>query len=462
MNESIGSYVLRLCAENSCEVNQISDLIGLKLRGIGHYYRKLKEENIAKFSELTGIDIKVIDDMTTNRFSLNMYSDFSCRAEACVCPKCYSERSYERIHWKNNLIKVCVDHEIYLVDECPHCKEKITSNILLNGKCNCGLLISDFKYAKCVNEYLLENQKILYKIFDIKSRASLKECDLLYNALSGRDYCDLLCHLQNLAKQYVEGLNDLDILIDNDEGFKSNIIASWIILDWPANIISFLNYLNQLDIKYINRSFFEVDYEFRRYTVIDERFMRIFNPLKCLKLEHISNIFFRYKEIYQSLMIYYFENINKENVKMKMDRYIYLNDYVELDIAIKIFFDIENSDNDIKQFVINYFHVYKFFDNEYLDLEEIFIFYDKIKRNSSSSFSDIEEISHYNTCTSFLVIFKYFNITLSDIFHMQVDSKFKVRFNPIHFGGLRSVYFQINQMKKELLLLCADRIHVTD
>lgn len=143
INESIGNYVLRLCSENSCEVNQIARLIGFyHLRGIENYYSKLKENNITKFSELTGIDIKVIEDMTANRFSFDdkfsEYNDFSCCSEACVCPKCYSERSYERIHWKNKLIKVCLEHEIYLVDECPRCKEKITSNILFNGKCDCG------------------------------------------------------------------------------------------------------------------------------------------------------------------------------------------------------------------------------------------------------------------------------------------------------------------------------------
>jgi hypothetical protein len=34
INESIGNYVLRLCSENSCEVNQIADLTGFRLRGI--------------------------------------------------------------------------------------------------------------------------------------------------------------------------------------------------------------------------------------------------------------------------------------------------------------------------------------------------------------------------------------------------------------------------------------------
>lgn len=63
INESIGNYVLRLCSENSCEVNQIADLIGLSGKSIENYYRKLKEENITKLSELTGIDVKVIEDI---------------------------------------------------------------------------------------------------------------------------------------------------------------------------------------------------------------------------------------------------------------------------------------------------------------------------------------------------------------------------------------------------------------
>jgi hypothetical protein len=122
-NESIGNYVLRLCSENSCKINQVTELIGLKWKSIENFYIKLKEENINKFSELTGIDVKVIEDMTLSRFRFQDHIDYRNCTEACVCPKCYSEISYERIHWKNKLIKVCIDHEIYLVDECPNCKK---------------------------------------------------------------------------------------------------------------------------------------------------------------------------------------------------------------------------------------------------------------------------------------------------------------------------------------------------
>jgi|GEM_PF-3259225 hypothetical protein len=464
INESIGNYVLRLCSENSCEVNQISDLIGFKLRGIGHYYRKLNEENITKFSELTGIEIKVIENMTTNRFSFDMYSDFSCHTEAYVCPICYRERSYERIHWKNRLIKVCLDHEIYLVDECPHCKEKISSDIVFLGKCNCGLHIIDFNYFKCVNEYVLHGQNILYQIFNIRSSVPLIVCDLLFNTLSRVDYCNLLSHLQYLTELYTDGLNDLEIFFDNDDGFKSYIIASWIMVDWPTNLIKFLNILNCLDINYINRSSFEVDnqsaYSESYMDVIKDRYMRIFNPLECLKLRGKSRIVFGYEEIYQPIMNYYNENSNIENVKIKMNKYIYLNNYVELDIAIRIFFDICDLDRDIRIFVIKYFHIYKYFNKEYLDIEEIFDFYNKIKKKCSITFSDIKGKSdNYST---FLILFQHFGITISDIIYVQMNSESSVRFDPITFHGIATIFYQYNQIKKELLLLLAERIDVLD
>ena len=154
-NESIGNYVLRLCSENSCRVNQIAELIGFFLRGIDNFYGELKEKHIVRFSEVTGIDTKVIEDMTAKRFNFGYRNDYTSHTKAGVCPKCYSEESYERIHWKNELIKVCIDHEIYLVDECPRCKEKITINKLFYGKCECGLLISDIKSTKCDNEYVV-------------------------------------------------------------------------------------------------------------------------------------------------------------------------------------------------------------------------------------------------------------------------------------------------------------------
>lgn len=457
INESIGNYVLRLCSENFCSVSQISNLIEFyNMRFVENYYRKLKEKNITNLSDLTGFDLDVIEDMTANRFCFDEKNDFSCRTEACVCPKCFSERSYERIHWKNKLIKVCLDHEIYLLDECPRCKEKITSNIIFNGRCNCGLLINDFKYSKCVNEYILRNQNILYQIFNIKSSASLEKNELLYNTISGEDYCKLLFHFQNLAMLYSDDLNDIGLFCDSDEGFISNIIASWIMIDWPVNITKFLDILNCLDIKYINRSSFEVNNELSFdavYTdMIRDRFMRIFNPLECLKLRKgdISNIVFSYKEIYEPLMNFFYENSNKENVKLKMDKYVYLNNYVELDIAIKIFFDTTNY---VDYFVKNYFHVYRFFNKEYLKLEEIFIFYNEIKKNCSASFSDIKEISY--EYTKFLYDLRYFNIDLNDIIY--ISRKLKVRFNPMNYTGL-IIYIQFNITKKELLRIIINRI----
>lgn len=52
LNESIGSYLLRLCSENSCEVNQIADLIGFNLRSIDNFYIKLNEKHISNLSEI--------------------------------------------------------------------------------------------------------------------------------------------------------------------------------------------------------------------------------------------------------------------------------------------------------------------------------------------------------------------------------------------------------------------------
>ncbi len=469
INESIGNYVLRLCSENSCALNDIADLIGFKLRGIDKFYGNLKEKHIVKLSESTGIDIKVIEDMTANRFCFNdRYNDFRCSTEAFLCPKCYSESSYERIHWKNKLIKLCLDHQIYLVDECPGCKDKITSKMIFNGKCNCGLLLNDFSYTKCVNESVLHNQNIMYQIFNIKNSVSFKKYDLLYNSLSGEDYCLFYHHLVKIATQYAEDLNILNIFTKNDDYHRSTVIAAWLMLNWPINLINFLNVLNSLDIKYINRiSSFEVGLEslsmYMYREKISEKFMRIFNPIECLKLNNIHEIILGYKEIYEPIMKYHYENINREKIKNKMYRYIYLNRYVEIDIAINIFFILDSdklykSYSEINKFAITYFHVYKFFNKKYFDLEEIFDFYDKIKENCSTTYNDIKDIMFQYE--SFLHIFQHFHITLSDVIQVQINSKLKLRFNPIGYHGLLSIRFHHKQTKKALLLLLANQIDV--
>ncbi len=452
LNESIGNYVLRICSENSCELSQFASLIGFyHRRSIENYYNNLSKVHISKFYEITGIDIKSIEDMTEKRFRFDDYSDYRRGIHASVCPKCYSERPYERIHWKNKLISVCLEHEIYLVNKCPRCNNEITSNFLYNGKCDCGLPIKYFNYVKCINEYIIRSQKIMYQIFNIKTIVPLNENDFLYNTMSGKDYCIFFYHLQKLATLYDEDIKEIGTFCDVDDRYISNIFASWIILEWPVNLITILNILNDLDIKYINRSSFEdVDlYLYYDYTdVIEEKFSRIFNPLECLKLKHffITDIVFSYEEIYQPLMKYYYENSNRENVIKKMDKYIFLNKYVELDIAMKIFFDNHYA-NSAEHFIRKHFHIHVYSNKEYLSLEEIFNYYDKIKKNCSASYSDIKDISF--EYSRFLFLIRDTKFTLEDI--IFVSSKFKIRIDPMNYIG-QKIYIQLdpNLTKREI------------
>lgn len=281
INESIGNYVLRLCSENSCEVKHISDLIGFNPRGgIGHYYKKLKEKNITKFSELTGMDIKVIEDMTESRFSFDKKNDFGRGIYSSVCPECYREKSYERIHWKNELIKVCLDHESYLVDYCPRCNKEITSNILFSGQCNCGLLINDFNYERCVNKYILQNQNILYQIFNIKCKVPLKE-SFLYNNISGENYCKFFVYLQYLPGFHAEKLKKFKIFTKTDKCNKRNVIASWIMIDWPLSLYEFVSATFEVNNKYsfTNTIYDTVLLQLEELTVASDLNEGIFNIL---------------------------------------------------------------------------------------------------------------------------------------------------------------------------------------
>ena len=76
----------------------------------------------------------------SNRTYLQGLFNQHCR----ICPLCLNEDNYYRANWEFALTTYCEKHQCYLIDECTHCKSKITWQGGYLNKCHhCGGLFTE-------------------------------------------------------------------------------------------------------------------------------------------------------------------------------------------------------------------------------------------------------------------------------------------------------------------------------
>ncbi len=81
------------------------------------------------------------------------------------CPLCLKCRIHQDFTWGVNLVSVCIEHKVFLLDKCPSCKMKVTLNSLFNDKCTkCFRPFSEMNTVGVEEDLILESQKELNSI----------------------------------------------------------------------------------------------------------------------------------------------------------------------------------------------------------------------------------------------------------------------------------------------------------
>jgi len=91
-------------------MKQLSDLTG-------HSVTKLLEATFAPLMRTFGVS----QEVQRARFVSGMILD-----TFRFCPQCLEEAMYFRLLWKMVPVTSCVQHGVFLVDRCPHCKEQVS------------------------------------------------------------------------------------------------------------------------------------------------------------------------------------------------------------------------------------------------------------------------------------------------------------------------------------------------
>ncbi|MEK5207410.1 TniQ family protein [Psychrobacillus sp. FSL H8-0510] len=98
--------------------------------------------------------------------SLNVRSGtentFFLKTRTKCCPLCLEDKIHQNFTWGMNLINVCMEHRVYLLDKCPGCNSTWTIYSLFKNECGgCGRILSKLKTEKVIEDFILESQKEL-------------------------------------------------------------------------------------------------------------------------------------------------------------------------------------------------------------------------------------------------------------------------------------------------------------
>ncbi len=129
--ESARGYLLRIVDLNGFKsVGTICRSAGVSFMHKNHFMTNKWQNVLEQFSSVLYQKTSLINSFSQH-WSAELYAKFDMRIsnlfhiDCRLCPVCLSEDKYLKTDWDFALTTVCTEHQCYLVDSCPHCKNSI-------------------------------------------------------------------------------------------------------------------------------------------------------------------------------------------------------------------------------------------------------------------------------------------------------------------------------------------------
>lgn len=272
MNESLASYMNRICNENLCKIEWILDPYKTNKKKLYKTLNKINDdEMISKITEITGLLKSETNNMTYNKFIIKnnlkeVIPPLWCDDVKC-CPLCLKEKHYHQIHWQLKYIKICLKHNLILTGVCS-CGKKIEINELIEGVCECGMELSKLKYSCNRNKDIYIHQYRIYKALNIEQK-------LRKVSLSGTVFCGLkkekflylkylmillmghidkpgLLELSELYCMQLSKIDKMSLLLIEEKILNNYPNSLYILLDLLSNKWMNIPYIKKLNLIRIN------------------------------------------------------------------------------------------------------------------------------------------------------------------------------------------------------------------
>lgn len=238
-DESLASYLHRLCLANKCDVRW---LIGKYSSIKKNLYSKLNENNdmelfnsIAEYTNLTAEELSM---MTLNKYN---YLKNDCLITEIIespnnskyCPICLKDEKHQKLYWQLDILKICVKHKILLYRECRKCGRKTDINSVIENTCICGNILSTT--PPLYNEYnsVHLNQLKIYRALGINLNSQYNKDDII------------------LPQRY-KFIPDMKSQYEEDEEYVKKYMSSFKNNHEYLNLIHVLNHLAETEESSLN------------------------------------------------------------------------------------------------------------------------------------------------------------------------------------------------------------------
>ncbi|MCX7207913.1 MAG: TniQ family protein [Proteobacteria bacterium] len=123
-DESLLSFLCRLANLNSLDASEVLNLFWGASDDVVKASAFLKNSPKSWHRELQELRVPVTRSARLLNFRKHKY-----------CPLCLTGMKYWRSEWHLMLGSVCVEHQIHLLDQCVHCRAKVSLNSITNCSC---------------------------------------------------------------------------------------------------------------------------------------------------------------------------------------------------------------------------------------------------------------------------------------------------------------------------------------
>lgn len=264
--ESLSNYIFRLKEQNNCDIKWLDTLFEIPTQQTYDIYNSNDNlESMSLIGKATNLTIEKIKNMTIYRFDLwstdqsinncdNLLNHITPSSGNYFCPLCIKGNNYERIYWELDDIKICLIHNILLINQCTNCGKKITYKLFKNRTCSCGVKLANMLPTYINSESILMNQRRFYSWYNILKNTddlSIKNLSLFSNSM----YITFVSSLNKYVSKYAYYLKNKNFIKYYDDYVREFInieLTEKILSNWPVNFYKFMDLLNEYYI--MNRS----------------------------------------------------------------------------------------------------------------------------------------------------------------------------------------------------------------
>jgi hypothetical protein len=438
MNESLASYVNRICNENVCKINWLLEPIKVNMEKANKILNKISnDEVISKIIEATGLSKSEIKSMTCNKFitesSLNkIFPPLYCDDVKC-CPLCLKEKYYHQIHWQLIYIKICLKHNLVLNNVCS-CGKQIEINELIDGVCKCGMEFSKLKPMYNKDEHIYINQYRIYDALEIEQK--LMKITIRESSFCGLGKEKFLClyyliltlmanidntKLLELSERYSLKLNKVNKI-------NSLLIVEKILNNYPNDFYVLLDFLNDKEMP---------TYSHGKIPNLVKVCTPIF-PLEWTIRDRLYEIF--HEELHYYLITRYYQ-YNKKLISIsKLPKE---NEYISTDIEERWYsFSCYSINSLFKTKVLQ--------EGKYVKIDEVLSFVSSFIEKGTVFFEEDRE--SYVTLRHILEYFNALEFELDIIIRIILEEKIEIKIC-IYERGLDMVYIHKDSAIKTILQL---------